>query len=99
MFFKILLYLLCFKAAFALQIPRQATVSYTNTSTSVATVTSTTPGPVCCVLYATGVVLNFWYDGSIPKVPGSVTVTEYLRYNSTSFPSPSKHMLCQITRR
>lgn len=83
MFSKIPLYLCYVRAAFTLQIPRQATISYTNTSASVSTLTSTTPGPFCCEAYAPGVQLHRWYAGPDPKVVGQIIVTEFLRYNST----------------
>jgi hypothetical protein len=88
MFSNILLYLFCIKAAFALQTPRQATISYTNTSATAKFPTSVTPGPFCCELYAPGVSLDHWYDGPVPKVLDQIIVTEFVRYNST-FPKTS----------
>lgn len=80
---KLPLYLYCARAVFALQIARQATTSYTNTSASVGTLTSTTPGPFCCEVYAQGVQLHRWYTGPDPKVVDQIIVTEFLHYNST----------------
>lgn len=82
MFSKISLYLCCARAVFALQIPRQATTSYTNTSASANSLVSTTPGPFCCEVYAPGVALHHWYTGTDPKVLDQILVTEFLRYNS-----------------
>jgi hypothetical protein len=81
MFSNTPIYLFCVRAALALQIPRQATVSYTNTSASVVSSTSTTPGPLCCEVYAPGVALHHWYPGE-EKVVNSIVVTSFLRYNS-----------------
>jgi hypothetical protein len=83
MFSNIPIYLFCMRAAFALQIPRHATISYTNSSASVDTPTSTTPGSFCCEVYAPGVALHHWYSGGVQKVPDEVIVTEFLHYNST----------------
>jgi hypothetical protein len=83
MFSNIPVYLLCMRATFALQIPRYATVSYTNSSASVHPPTSTTPGSFCCEVYAPGVALHHWYSGGVQKVPDEVIVTEFLHYNST----------------
>jgi hypothetical protein len=84
MFATISFYLLCMRAAFALQIPRQAAVSYTNTSASVNATTSTVSGPFCCEVYAPQVALHHWYSGPDPEVSDQLLVTEFLRYNSTS---------------
>lgn len=83
MYFSILLYLLCVRADFALQVPRQATTSYTDISAPVSTLPSTILGQFCCEIYAPAVALIHWYTGPDPKVLDEVLVTEYLRYNST----------------
>lgn len=77
------LYVFFMRAALALQIPRQATTSYTNSSTSVNVTTSTALGPVCCEVYAPGAGLNYWYGRHNVSVNDGTIVTEYLRYNST----------------
>jgi hypothetical protein len=82
MFSNAPVYLFCVRVAFALQIPRQATVSYTNTSASAVSSASTTRGPLCCEVYAPGVALHHWYPG-VEKVVDSIVVTNFLRYNST----------------
>jgi hypothetical protein len=82
MFSDALIYLFCVRVALALQIPRQATVSYMNTSASAVLSASTTPGPLCCEVYALGVALNHWYPG-VERVVDSIVVTNFLRYNST----------------
>jgi hypothetical protein len=82
MFSNTLIYVFCVRAALALQIPRQATVSYTNTSASALSSASTTPGPLCCEVYAPGVGLNLWYS-SEPQLVAQLVVTEFIRYNST----------------
>jgi hypothetical protein len=99
MFFNIPLYLFCVRATFALQFPRQATVPYTNTSSSASSPSSTTPGPYCCELYAPGVSLDHWYDGPVPNVLDQIIVTEYVRYNSTfsQTATPEVTSRCAIT--
>lgn len=76
-------YIFLIKAAFALQIPGQATVLYTNSSSSVKAAASTTPGPDCCEVYAAGVFLNWWYTGHNVKVNNGTLITEYMKYNGT----------------
>lgn len=82
MFSNTPIYILCVRVALALQIPRQATVSYTNTSASAVSSASTTRGPLCCEVYAPGVGLNHWYS-SEPQIVNQLVVTEFVRYNST----------------
>jgi hypothetical protein len=82
MFSNTPIYILCVRAALALQVPQQATVSYTNISASAVTSASTTPGPLCCEVYPPGVALHHWYPG-VQKVVDSIVVTNFLRYNST----------------
>lgn len=98
MFSNILLHLFCIRAAFALQIPRQATISYTNTSATVNFPTSVTPGPFCCELYAPGVSLDHWYDGPVPKVLDQIIVTGFVRYNSTfaNTATPEVNVRCVV---
>ena len=74
---------LSIRVAFALQVPRQATTSYTNSSASVNVTTSAALGPVCCEVYAPGVVLNYYYAGHNLSVNDGTVITEYLKYNST----------------
>ena len=83
---NILFYLLGVRIASALQVPRQVTTSYTNTSGPVSVPTSTSPGPFCCQPYAPAVGLHLWYSGPDPKVLDEVLVTEFIRYNSTFSP-------------
>ncbi|KAH0099459.1 hypothetical protein KCU96_g3871, partial [Aureobasidium melanogenum] len=81
------LFVLFIKAAFALQIPRQATYSYTNSSASVNASTSAALGPVCCEAYAPGAGLDYYYAGHNLSVNNGYLITEYLRYNNTIIPT------------
>lgn len=83
MLYYVRLYVFLIKAAFALQIPRQAAVSYTNSSTSVTAAASTATGPDCCEVYAAGVFLNWWYTGHNVSVNNGTLITEYMKYNGT----------------
>lgn len=70
------------RAAFALQVPRQANTSYTNSSTAVNATTSAALGPVCCEVYAVGVALNYWYTGHNVSINNGTIIREYIKYNS-----------------
>ncbi|KAG9657384.1 hypothetical protein KCU95_g9830, partial [Aureobasidium melanogenum] len=74
------------RAAFALQVPRQANTSYTNSSTAVNATTSAALGPVCCEVYAVGVALNYWYTGHNVSINNGTIIREYIKYNNTIVP-------------
>lgn len=83
MFSHFSLYVVLVRAVFALQVPRQANTSYTNSSALVTATTSAALGPVCCEVYAASVVLNYWYTGHIASVNNGTLVTKYMKYNGT----------------
>ncbi|KAK6005138.1 hypothetical protein QM012_007917 [Aureobasidium pullulans] len=83
------LYVSLVRAAFALQIPRQASSSYSNSSTAVRANASTSAalGAVCCQLYAPGVGLNLWYADRNVSVNNGTIIVEYEKYNNTIVPT------------
>lgn len=69
------------RTTFALQVPRQAKASYTNSSTTINATASAALVPDCCEVYAVGVILNYWYTGHNVSVNNGTQIVEYLRYS------------------